>query len=562
MVNVPYISRVTYILIALLLLVVPTGVWSMNLPLSRDLNVRLSSLSSQGQLQTVSEITAKTDSLGKITFNFPTVPSATTTPFLHIQIMDGATVLRQTIVPSPQAGAHVDIGISEVTDLQARSLLEASAISGRLTPLHLLVAQALLRTPTISVSNAESVGVAIVAGADAIAGVLATDGLTSSQLSTFMDSLSKGLVNVAAMYRKSVDEAVVFDQKVEAYKRGEAYAILLQSLITAGSDAGINLETICTAFAAAGKATEIAIESNPEIDLVTRAGMRIGFVTGILNLSNYKMVHELVNSFSCVGIAPPKFVPMFDVFDLVLLNTTNRLKGADGELLEYSLLNDLQALRVREFNALAIQDVLLLKVGMEGDSFSNLSTEAAILMLDITSRMASMGGVMVGMTPEILMGILGRPINPPVVPLSAQRAVASSAYIPTLNPYELAAWSYIYQESSFIYTPIPGLIDQLVTKPTFAPTVEKLAEPYKSLALLMYDLGLVSSLRWQDQQDVDAYITANPLNPPRWYSLASVYQILENNRQRLNLVRQHMSGVSPQTQNALIYLLSHSLVEF
>lgn len=338
MVNVPYISRVTYILIALLLLVVPTGVWSMNLPLSRDLNVRLSSLSSQGQLQTVSEITAKTDSLGKITFNFPTVPSATTTPFLHIQIMDGATVLRQTIVPSPQAGAHVDIGISEVTDLQARSLLEASAISGRLTPLHLLVAQALLRTPTISVSNAESVGVAIVAGADAIAGVLATDGLTSSQLSTFMDSLSKGLVNVAAMYRKSVDEAVVFDQKVEAYKRGEAYAILLQSLITAGSDAGINLETICTAFAAAGKATEIAIESNPEIDLVTRAGMRIGFVTGILNLSNYKMVHELVNSFSCVGIAPPKFVPMFDVFDLVLLNTTNRLKGADGELLEYSLL--------------------------------------------------------------------------------------------------------------------------------------------------------------------------------------------------------------------------------
>ena len=562
MLKTPHSSRMAFILIALLMLVLPNSSWSMNLPLSKDLTVRLSTLNSQGQLQTVTEITSKTDSLGKIAFDFPTVPSATDTPFLHVQIMDGVTVLRQTIVPSPQAGGNVDVGISEVTDLQARSLLKAAAISGRLTPLHLLVAQALLRTPTISIANAESVGAAIATGADAIAGVLATDSLTSEQLSTFMSSLSKGLADAAAMYRKSVDDAVVFDQKVEAYRRGEAYAVLLKALITAGSDAGINLETICTGFAAAGKATETTIESNPGIDLVTKAGMRIGFVSGILNLSNYRMLRELVNSFSYAGIFPPKFSRTFDAFDLVLLNTTNRLKGTDGELLEYSLLNDLQALRVREFNALATQDLLLMKMNMEIYFEMYSSSEYSALMLDITSRMASMGGVMAGMTPEILMGILGKSISPPPVLLLAQQAVAQSTYVPTLNAYELAAWSYIYQEPSFIYTPISGLSDQLVIKPTVTLVFDKLAEPYKSLALLMEDLSLVGNLRWQDQQDTEAYIAANPLNPPRWYPLASVHQILENNRQRLLLVRQHMSGVSPKAQDALIYLLSQSLTEF
>jgi hypothetical protein len=535
---------IVFILITIFSLSAGSYAWSMNLPLSKELTVRLSTLSSQGQLQAVSEITAKTDSLGKIAFNFPAVPSASVTPFLHIQIMDGTYVLRQTIVPSPQPGANVDVGVSEVTDLQARALFKAAAISGRLTPLHLLVAQTLLRTLTVSTTNAESTGSAIVAGADAISQVLATDGLTTDQLSAFLTTLSKGLADASALYRKSVDDAVVFDQKVEAYKRGEAYAVLMQSLISAGLDAGINLETITTAFAAAGEATEAIIESLPEMDLVTKGGMRYGFVSGILNLSNYRMLRQLTNSFNHVGISPPQYSRVFNAFDLVLLNTTNALKGAEGDLLQYSLLNDIQALRVREFNSLAIQDLLLIKMSMEVFFYSS-NPESVTLMLDITSRMANMGGVMAGMTPEILMTILGR----------------QTTY-PTLLPYELGAWAYIKQEPAFAYTPIPGLIDQLVTKPTSIPAFDKLEEPYKSLALLMYDLKLVGNLRWQDQHDADAYIEANPLNPPRWLPLATVHQILENNRQRLSLVRQHITGVSPNTKDALIYLLNPNMAEF
>lgn len=554
-------SRVSSLLVVFILFVLPSVALSMNLPLSKDLAVRLSTLSSQGQLQTVSEIIAKSDALGKIAFNFPTVPSATVTPYLYIQIIDGTTVLRQTIVISPQPGANVDIGVSEVTDLQARALLKATAISGRLTPLHLLVAQTLLRTPTVSIAYAELTGPAIVAGAESISQVIATDGLTTDQIATFLSKLSIGLANASAIYRKSVDDAIAFDQKVEAYRRGEAYAVLMQSLISAGLDAGINLETLTTAFAAAGETTEGIIESIPSIDLVTKGGMRYGFVSGILNISNYRMLRQLINGFSYVGISPPQFSHLFNVFDLVLLNTTNRLKGTDGELLEYTLLNDIQALRVREFNALATQDLLLFKMSMESYA-SPQDPQYAILMLDITSRMAGMGGVMSGMTPEILMAILGRPVSPPPLFAPAQLAAPQPTYVPTLLPYELGAWAYIYKEPAFVYTPVPGLIDQLVTKPTITLTFDKLDEPYKSLALLMHDLSLVGSLRWQDQQDAEAYINANPLNPPRWYPLSTVHQILENNRQRLSSVRQHMAGVSPNTKDALMYLLFNRMLEF
>lgn len=128
-------------------------------------------------------------------------------------------------------------------------------------------------------------------------------------------------------------------------------------------------------------------------------------------------------------------------------------------------------------------------------------------------------------------------------------------YVPTLTPYELAAWAYIHTEPGFAYTPIAGLIDQLESKPTAPPQFDKLAEPYKSLALLTYDLILISRLYWQEQQDAETALEANQTDPPRWHPLATVRQISENNRQRLALARRHISGVSPEAKDALIYLV-------
>ena len=540
------VGNVTFILLVILLLAAPCRSWSMNLPLSKELTVRLSSLGSQGQLQEFTSVTAKSDSLGKISFSFPAVPSSEVTPFLHLQVMDGSEVLRQAIVPAPLPGGTVDAGVSETTDLQARSILKATAISGKLTPVYLLVAQALLRTPAVSAANAanaEAAGAAIVAGAEAMAQVLASDSLTGEQLSSFMSALSLGLTDAAAMYRVSVDDAVSFDQKVEAYRRGQAFAVLLKVLVTAGREAGINLETISTAFVAAGSAAETSLETTPGIDPLTRAKMRLSYISCIFSLNNYRILLERIASLGHVDITPPRFARMYNVMDLVLGNTSVNQMAADGELQTASTQNDIQSFRMLEFNSLARQDLLLLRMGFESFVPSSSNSEYAVLMVEITGRMAGMGGVMSGMAAETLMEILGRPASP------------------TLPPLELAAWSYIYRESGFRYTPVPGLADQLAT-PITIPAFDRLAEPYRSLALLMYDLELIGRLRQQDQQAADDYSTSHPLDPPGWYPLATVHQILENDRQRLALVRQHMSGVSPETRSALIYLLISRMTEF
>jgi len=549
----------TFVLLMILLLAAPARSWSTNLPLSKQLTVRLSALSSQGQLQAVSEVSAKTDSLGKITFAFPTVPSSAVTPFLHLQIVDGSEVLRQAIVPAPLPGGTVDTGVSETTDLQARAILKAAAISGKLTPVHLLVAQALLRTPAISAANAESAGAAIVAGAEAAAQVLASDSLTGEQLPRFMSALSRSLADAAALYRASVDDAIVFDQNVETYRRGEAFAVLLQGLIAAGREAGINLETVSTAFAAAGGAAETELEATPAIDPFTRAEMRFGYITGILNLSNFRMLRELITSLGYVGISSPRFERMYNVIDLVWDNTTSNQKGGDRALLAAS---DIQALRIQEFNALAVQDLLLLKMTMESVSASNASPEYGDLMLEITGRMAGMGGVMAGMTPELLLEILGRSTSPPPI-FKVQKTALLASTVPTLPAFELAAWSYIHRETGFRYTPVQGLADQLATPITITISAfDRLAEPYRSMALLTSDLWLAGNLRWQDQRAADDYIAAHPLDPPGTYPLTTIHQILENDRQRLAQVRQHISGVSPEARNALMYLINSTKTEF
>lgn len=551
----------SFVLVALLLLAAPERSWSMNLPLSKELTVKLSALNSQGQLHAVSEVSATTDSLGKISFSFPIVPSSSVTPFLCVQIIDGSDVLRRAIVPAPLPGGAVDVGVSETTDLQARSILKAVAISGTLTPIHLLIAQALVRTPEISATHAESAGEAIAAGVQAFSDVLATDGPTGTQYSVFLGALTRGLTAAAALYRTSVDDSVSFDQKVEAYRRGEAFAVVLQALVTAGQEAGINLESVSTAFAAAGGAAERSLDGNPDLDQLTKAEMRLGYISGILCLSNFRMLRERIASLSHVGISAPRYSNIFKVMDMVWNTTISIQKGADGVMQTTSTQNDLQGIRTQEFNLLATQDLLLFKMGMETYAASTTNPEYAELMLEITGRMAGWGGVMTGMTPELLMEILGRSTSH-APRLDAQQEVQPAARVPTLFPCELGAWSSVHREATFSYTPVPRLADQLVVKPVSTPAFDRLGEPYRSLALLMNDLYVVNSLHWQEQQAAEDESAAHPLSPPGWYPLTMVHRILENDRQRLKLVRQHISGVSLKTKDALIYLSNIRVTEF
>jgi hypothetical protein len=334
----------------------------------------------------------------------------------------------------------------------------------------------------------------------------------------------------------------------------------LQGLITAGREAGINLETISTAFAAAGGAVETTLEATPDITPLIRAHMRLGYISAIINLRNFREMQSLLTSLGIVGITPPRYEQIFNIIDLVLNNTISNQRAREGGLLTASYITDIQELRIQEFSALASQDVLLMKIGMEFYNATVVSSEYGDKMLELTGRMAAMGGVMTGMTPEMLLGILGRPITISPLLKTLQTALVT-APVPTLLPFELAAWSYINREPGFRYSPIQGLADPLAT-PITSPTLDRLAEPYRSMALLMSDLGVVGNLRGQDQKAADDYSAAHPLDPPGWYPLATVHQILESDRQRLALVRQHISGVSPEARDALICLINSRMTEF
>ena len=200
-------------------------------------------------------------------------------------------------------------------------------MSGYLSPLHLLVAQTLLRSPTISSTDAESIGIAVDAGVSAFKTVLAADSVTSTKLHFLWIPSGKDLRLHLRSIAGAVDDAMFTDQNVEAYIRGEAFAVLLQSVISAAMDAGINLETINTAFGSMGNSTESLMGQIPGIGPLSKAEMRYGFISGMLTLSNYRWLLESRNSLGYVGMAPPTFSRIFDVMDLMQGNTLSMQKG-------------------------------------------------------------------------------------------------------------------------------------------------------------------------------------------------------------------------------------------
>lgn len=553
-------SKIAALVIGCVLIVLPTGAWSSPLPLHKVLTVRLSTLSTDGKLTQVSEVSAKTDSSCKLSFNFPDVPSSVDTPFLHIQIMDGTSVLRQSIVPSPEPNGNVDIGVSEVTNLQAIAILKSAAISGRLTPLHLFVAQTVIRTPAISPADADSAGAAVSAGADALNNVILTEGISSERMTVFLNSVMKGLRASAALYRKGVDDSIQFDPKVEAYNRGEAFAVLLISFMSAGVDAAIPLETIYTSVAAAGAVVEANLAGTPGYNTTTKDLIRLCLVNAVVQLGNYRTAIDHLKGFSFTGIATPKFSHIFDMIYFLQDQTTYNQRGFDGYWLAGQPISTNPTIYQAEFNIFANRDLLMMKVSMETvfDGSKDLNGDYSSLMMSIVGRMSNMGGSMTGMTPEKLLGILGKPIItfPVFKPtLGAKLVSAQAAIIPTLNAFELAAWSFVDQTLTFRYTPITGLIDLLVNKPTVIPSFDQLLEPYKSLALLEFDLSLIDRLKGEELWAAEEAYLANPLNPQRWLPMTTAYQLSQNHRQRLASVRQNISGASSDTKEAYIRLL-------
>lgn len=527
-------KSIKLILMALFLMYLPTLAYSASLPLNKELTVRLSTVAENGAISQVADTSATTDSFGKIEFSFTSVPDSTVADFILLQILDGDIILRHSIVPAADPGEHIDVGISEVSDIQTRATLKAAEISGHLTPLHLLMAQTMFRTAGFSLTDIAQGAAAVVAAATALEEKIATteDGLI--KLPVFLRFVATGLDSAAALYRMSVDNAISSDPNVEAYGRGEAFAALMRSFINSGADAGIPLDTLCTAFSAAGAAAEDSVRGlSPAIFEAVRAG----FITGITQSGAYRFIREYRDALTAVGIFPGHFARISVILSFLDQQLTFNQSGAESDSFGNSTLLDQQAMVEAEFNSLATNDLLLIKISIDFFfSWQNDEPEYAQFLEAVASRMSAMGGVMAGMTPATL------------------KAYLDTSTLGSSRQNMLAAWNFLETVPNFRYTPVPGLVEQIsgTLTPPSPPDTSHFSGPYRDMLLLAYDMTLLTYIKQSESLTAES---ALPVNPPSLLPFETVQRIKENDLSRRTLVRQNISGVEPSVARTLVNLM-------
>ncbi len=260
-----------YLLLALLLSLV-SATSALALPVNKVLTVQLSAVSATGQLTTVRSISVTTDATGKVSFDFSGVPTSDTAPFLMVRVIDGTTVLRQSIVAAPAPNGSVNVGVSEVTTSQATAMLKAFADSRSVNPTLAAMIMTMVRSGAISDTDLRNISPLARAAANAFETFLSNNG-AAGQLAVFRANLLPPMRDLAATYKESVDTATLANDVnttnpaqdlqnkaksnlLEAAKRGDAIAQFLGALVNAGADAGISPALVQAAFSEAGKAVE------------------------------------------------------------------------------------------------------------------------------------------------------------------------------------------------------------------------------------------------------------------------------------------------------------------
>lgn len=520
-------------LAALLLLVFWTAAAAaMPLPAKRLLTIQLSGIGATGQVFRAATTTALTDEQGKFSFSFASIPSAEISPFLLLEVKDGPTVLRRSIALAPETGGAAEVGIGEVADLQAAALLKALDGSGLLRPLHLVAALTMLRSVAIPLADAERTGSALNAAVAAFYASLTAEGATAEQVARFDGELLAGLRRVMARYRQSVDAASTADASIEAKARGEAFALLMGELIDAGTAAGLLPGTVTAAYLAAGGSAEADL-TRQNITPAVLSLVRAGFAMGMTQCQARSFVSDITRALGVVGNIPSGMLKY-----LIFLQQRMVFAQQGGEiLLADPQLADARTYETAIFNSLAIRDLIYLKALFDLYGFdydSSFASDCDALRRLVIGRMAATDGVMSGMTLTRLQAIMG------------------SGELPPIDGLQLPVWAFVTVGTHFSYQAIPELAAG-VDNPPVQPQLDLLADPYRSLAALGYDITLMAKLNSQDQIAAE---NAAGGDTPRWLSLVTVADLARKAQTRRNEIRQRIGGLSEAEREAFLAILS------
>ncbi len=279
---------------------------------------------------------ATADSDGKLSFSFNSgIPDNSSCNFMVITITNSsAAVERQSLVPCPDVGKALPLGVSGVTQKQAGALIEAFATAGSDDPILAVFGFTIVRSEGISsaeLSTLADICYQGIAGTNGFVDDMTAKGVTATQLLTYRNKITSLLADPDTGYSKllkdSVDVSSVNDSTLEAAKRGEAAAQLLSYLVQAATTAGFSQDRIMEAFNAMGAIAVPLIttaEGNGGISAATAQSINSSVGGGIQKLKADRGIAKYTQALTELGASGSDlstFTTAADTLSTTMANT-------------------------------------------------------------------------------------------------------------------------------------------------------------------------------------------------------------------------------------------------
>lgn len=253
--------------------------------------------------------TATADTDGKIVFAISGIPDNSTCNFLIMRVKDSLdAVVRKSIVPCPDSGGTLPAGISDITGNQTDALIAAMAAAGTDDPILGVFGLAIVRSSGITASELATMATLAnqgISGTNGFVDYLTGNGVTSTQLATYRSSIVSRLADpdtgYSKLYKDSVDAATT---TVEAEKRGEAAALLLNILVKAATTADFPQDRVLEAFNAMGAIVVPLMQTavtDGDITAATAQMINSSIGGGIEKLKAEKTIEKYSNALSTLG---------------------------------------------------------------------------------------------------------------------------------------------------------------------------------------------------------------------------------------------------------------------
>ncbi len=312
-----YLSRSIISLFSLLLLLgVGNPAWS--LTVGEEYTITIEKINSDGSLTSGStsleiSTTATADSDGKLSFAFSSgVPDNSSCNFMVVTLTNSSdAVERKSLVPCPDAGKALPLGVSGVTQKQADALIEAFATAGSDDPILAIFGFTIVRSEGITsaeLSTMANICYEGIAGTGGFVDDMTGKGVTTAQLLTYRNKIISLLADPDTGYSKllkdSVDVSSTNDSTLEAAKRGEAAAKLLSYLVQAATTAGFSQDRIMEAFNAMGAIAVpliTAATNNGNISAATAQSINSSVGGGITKLKADRGVEKYTQALAALG---------------------------------------------------------------------------------------------------------------------------------------------------------------------------------------------------------------------------------------------------------------------